>query len=251
VSELPDETTQPEPAPEPGWTTVTVEPDPEPDDDDDEGASEADFGGGEPDVDLADAEPDADPSAPDSAEVESFARMEEIGKKLDGLQKHVAKRLGDILGEDVTMFEECEVCSYSNTPGWRPKGPYPEEVAANVRGVLGELAPSEYLPDPYTNTCNTCNGRGLTRSGSSVANMELVTCIPCGGKGWIPNGPERDSGRAILAVLNGDAGSAAVPEPPAYVASSEPMPAEAEVLQRRGYIVIPPTPASSASGPLY
>ena len=42
--------------------------------------------------------------------------MERMGKSLDALQRHVAKRVTEILGDDAAESEECELCNYWNTP---------------------------------------------------------------------------------------------------------------------------------------
>lgn len=210
----PDVTLPDEPAP-------TQEPTPEP----------------EPDVPLPEPEPEpeAEPQEPSS-----FARMEEIGRKLDGLQKHVAKRLGEILGDDVALFEECEVCSYSNTPGWRPRGPYPVEVANTVMAVLGRADEAEYKADEHSQTCAECGGYGQVASGSKVQGQDLLPCVRCDSRGWTPTDEKRQSPWQLAAN-----GAAPPPSPVADLAPAAPElspedAAEVAALKEKGYTVIAP-----------
>lgn len=149
-------------------------------------------------------EPDEDEQPPEQQEqqADTEALSEATGKKLDALQKHVARKMGDILGEDVTLFEVCEVCSYTNTPGWRLSGPYPPEVEAAVRGVLGMHGLSEYKTDTYSRVCDVCDGLGRTSTGSRVQGQETQVCVDCKSRGWLAVGPER--GGAPLVVSQGD-----------------------------------------------
>src|SRR4051812_36218629 len=71
--------------------------------------------------------PDEQPDEGQQGLEESQARIEGINGQLEKLKKHVAKRLGEILGDDAPYFEDCEICSFSKTPGMRPMGPLPAE----------------------------------------------------------------------------------------------------------------------------
>jgi len=203
--------------------------------------------------DPADGEPEqeSDETAtvpPDDAPAlaeDSAARIEEVGKKLDLLGKHVAKRMSEILGEDAQLFEQCEGCYYWNVPGWRMKGPAPQEVADHLRVWLGDHAEADYLKDNYSRVCDACNGLGLTLTGSKVPGQDKLICIPCNGNGWIAVGDERNP--YALRATNG-----ATFDTPQHGALSpvaplpgEPEPPEVAALKARGYMVIAPieTPA--------
>lgn len=43
--------------------------------------------------------------------------------------------------------------------------------------------------DPTTHTCTNCSGRGKVRTGSLKSNEAERDCIPCAGRGWVPNDP--------------------------------------------------------------
>lgn len=174
-------------------------------------------------------------AAPDSE-----ADMEAIGKKLDGLQKHVARRMGEILGDEAQHFEECEVCSFFNTPGWRFSGPYPPEVEVAVRTVLGMRAPDDYRPDGYSRQCDKCNGLGECVTGSKVLGQEALPCIDCAAKGWIAVGDERK--QIAMFTPNGPQPTAVAPTP---TFEPQPDPSEYDGLtvaeaKARGGMFIPP-----------
>lgn len=207
----------------------------------------------EADVAPLDAEGDNGPeqtgepeqtAAPDSDPVEdgpdSQAQMEEIGKKLDGLTKHVARRMSEILGESANDFEECELCTYWNTPGWRFKGPLPEAVTDALRAALGEHSADAWKADEYSRACDKCNGIGQVLTGSKAPGQETIQCIKCHGMGWVPIGNERASG--VFAIPNGP-----TPQAPATVAPVTPsapdtpeVAAAKALLQKSGHMVIDP-----------
>lgn len=201
------------------------------------------------DTDEAGAETDQAPASdvepePDT-QPSTEAVSEEIGKKLDALQKHVAKKMGDILGEDVTMFEVCEVCSYTNTPGWRLSGPYPPDVEMAVRHAMGQHAPAEYKKDGYSRVCDLCNGLGEVSTGSLVPGQDTIICMGCRNKGWIAVGPER--GGSPLVVQPGDKITTALNDGTFDVVEVLPDLDSPEVaaLKEKGYIIIPPTSFNS------
>lgn len=43
--------------------------------------------------------------------------------------------------------------------------------------------------DPTTHRCETCGGHGRARTGSLKSNEAERDCIPCQGRGWMPNDP--------------------------------------------------------------
>lgn len=192
-----------------------------------------------------DGDPEPEPESESDTQPSTEAVSEEIGKKLDALQKHVAKKMGDILGEDVTMFEVCEVCSYTNTPGWRLSGPYPPDVETAVRHAMGQHAPAEYKTDGYSSVCTQCEGLGQTQSRSKVPGQDLLVCYGCKGRGWVPVGPER--GGAPLVVQSGDTISNAENGEVYAVTAVEPELDSPEIakLKADGYIIIQPTSFNS------
>lgn len=195
---------------------------------------------GPPEDAPAEVEEESDALAEPETEPDSQAEMEAIGKKLDALQKYVARKMGDILGEQAQSFEECEVCSYYNTPGWRLSGPYPTEVDTAVRTVLGMRSPAELAKDNYAHVCDACNGFGETLSGSKVPGRETLPCYVCKANGWVPVGDERAN--TGLFVANGPAAAFTPPADsiaPQFTQDPADEP-EVAALKAKGYMVVPP-----------
>lgn len=170
----------------------------------------------------------------------SEAVGEKRAKQLEGLNKHVTRRLGEIFGDDAVDLVPCPVCAYWSMPGWIPPVELPDEVRAIMQHLLGQHAASDYKRDNYSHICEECYGLGETRSGSKKPGYELVVCIPCGGKGWVAVGPER--GGPLQAVPNSAPAHVtltSVPDAPQYAPRPEKTP-EVLALEGAGYTVIPP-----------
>jgi hypothetical protein len=194
----------------------------------------------EPEPEPDDTEPEPEPEPDAAPEADSYARVEEIGKQLDKLRQHVAKRLGAILGDDAPFYTECELCTPFGVPGFRPPVDLPPEVQGALYHLLGQHAPSDYQPDKHSTGCPSCNGFGEVATGSKIIGQDRLPCVECNGNGWQATDDARRS--KIGAALNGPTPA----EPaPAYAASVVPdisQEDEAEVARLRGlgYAVIPP-----------
>lgn len=206
------------PLEEPGEPEPTPEPEPEPD---------------EADVPLE--EPPEPPSEP-----ETQARMEEIGKALDKLQKHVAKRLGEILGDDAPFYVPCELCTPFQTPGMRPPIDPPPDVAAALWHLLGQHSPTDYQADTHSTVCSRCAGFGEVATGSKVPGQTQLPCVECKGLGWTPTDDARAPGFGTVA--NGPTPLYPPPSPDvsALPAPDEPDPPEVTALKAKGYTIIRP-----------
>jgi hypothetical protein len=205
-----------------------LEPD-EPDADEDD-PSEDD----EPDELEQEPEPEQDDA------LDTEAQAAEIGKKLDGLGKHVAKRMGDILGDDAALYAPCPACTPWQTPGWVPPVDPPPDVQAALLHYMGQRAASDLLPDPHSERCPECNGEGANEMPTNVAEQKVATCVKCSGKGWLALDAAR--GGAPSVATNGPAPTY---PPPSAVASALPdLPVEDDPrvteLRQMGYAVIPP-----------
>lgn len=191
-----------------------------------------------------DEQPDETPADEPVNEPDSLAQMEEIGKKLDGVQKYVARKMGEILGEHAADFEVCDLCSYWNTPGWRHTGQLPAELIDQLLHVLNQRAPADLLTDEYSRACTKCNGEGIVLTGSKVPGQDRLPCVDCKGLGWQPVGPER--GGALLARANGPAtpyGTLSTDDVGMRPAIPEEAP-EVQALRAQGYLVVPPAPVA-------
>jgi hypothetical protein len=173
-------------------------------------------------------------------EVFSEAVGEKRAKSLEGLRKHVTRRLGEIFGDDAVGLVECPVCTYWSMPGWVPPVEMPEEVKATILHLVGQHAPTDYRKDNYSRVCDECGGLGETATGSLVQGQAYLPCYACSARGWIAVGPERAGG--LRAVQNGPGLAAVHAVEPAAVQYAPPPADTPEIseLKRAGYVVIPP-----------
>ena len=216
---------EPQSEPEPVAAPVRVpEPQPEPGPDDEPGAPQ-------------------EPSAPEPEPVETQALLEERGKRFEKLSQHVAKRTGEILGEDATIVQECPLCTYWGMPGWIPTVDPPQDLQAHLMHYMGQRAASDFQRDQYSAACSKCNGLGEVLTGSHVFGQERLPCFDCKGMGWIAVGDERRSG--VLALANGVAAPSAPLAPADAAMSPAPLdePPEVAALRSQGYLVVAPLPA--------
>lgn len=193
----------------------------------------------EPETPEQPTEPEQ-PAEPPAEGIQTPEEIEAIAKKLEGLQKHVSKRLGDILGDDAPLYQPCPVCTSFQTPGFVPPIPPPIDVQTEIYHYLGQAAPSDYQEDSHSAVCSKCGGWGEVATGSKVQGQDRLPCIECGGMGWVAT----DDARRARSGLAPNGLSPSFP-PPALEASAMPeQPAEDDPrvaeLRREGYAVIPP-----------
>lgn len=221
MSELEPEAPLEEPTPD--------EPDDEPDEDDAEAAATA---GREQEL-AAERQEEAQ-------SIEAQAREQDAKrKKLDQLAAHVAKRYGDILGDDLDGFTICPLCA-PWFPGIRLEVMPDYETVAAVKVAIGEDPDPPLTNDHYSKVCEDCGGLGKVLTGSRVMGQTTAQCIPCKGRGWLAIGPEREQGNIL---------PAAPPAPlPANGAPAvlDTDPPEAAALKALGYIVVAPVQTPEA-----
>lgn len=206
--------------PEP--TELEPEPEPEPDDGDD-----GDDGESTPAEPEAHVEPGQTPED-----------VEKIGKALTSLQKHVARRMGEILGEAAQGYVTCELCTPFDTPGWRPDIDLPDDVRDALRFLLGASMVADLRNDPHSITCAECGGLGQVLTGSQVADWYAITCARCQGRGWEATDEVR--AYAGVTVANGPAPASVTEGAPVnVVAAPENLSPAAQAAKDEGYIVIP------------
>jgi hypothetical protein len=197
----------------------------------------------EPGEEGEQAEPDgpATPQPePEPAEPETSAELAKRDKALDGLNKHVAKRLTEILGDDATAYAPCEICTAFGTPGWRPGGDLPAEVKVVVSHALGVQTADDLEQAEDTARCGACGGRGYVRTGSLVPDFESAMCLSCQGRGWVAT----DERRAVLIgqAPNGATAQALEPAFPTGRDYNEAIPEPPAAAERRaaGWVVMAP-----------
>jgi hypothetical protein len=148
---------------------------PDDDDEDDEALEEEESGD--------DVEPEPEPEQRvDEERTQAFAK---IDRSFGTYRSAVERNLGD----DLPDWLYCPLCSAGAVPGYFNKhdlGRIPDEVAANVKMVLGLAREQEYEQDKQVGTCTNCGGRGKTATGSLVGEHITRTCPTCRGYGYVP-----------------------------------------------------------------
>jgi hypothetical protein len=133
----------------------------------------------------AEAEPEPEPEPEQNVDEERVEAFKKIDRSFSTYRAAVERNLGD----EVVDWLFCPLCSAGAVPGYFNKhdlGRIPEEVAANVKMVLGIAREQEYEPDSQVGTCTNCGGRGKTKTGSLVAEHATRTCQSCRGYGYVP-----------------------------------------------------------------
>jgi hypothetical protein len=161
---------------------------------------------------------------------------EERHKKAEKEFRRYTNAVGRIYEEDANAYLPCPLCADMPAGFVHPAsvGTYPDDVTGAVMMLLGQTASDEVKDDPYSDTCATCVGFGVVRTGSRVPNQETRTCADCKGLGYLPltvGGPEP-------AASNGHSEQN---ERGVYVpAQTSPESPEIESLRLRGYTIVPP-----------
>lgn len=194
----------------------------------------------EPDTDEEHEDEEDEETPEEPAEADALARITEIDKKLEGLRKHVARRMSEILGDDAQYYVEDPISQWSGIPGWMPPMDIPPEVAAQLYHLLGQHAPADYQEDTHSQACRSCNGFGEVASGSKVIGQDRLTCVECAGMGWVAT----DDARRPRSGTAANGLSASVP-PVSEAASAVPETSwddDPRVVELRqlGVAVIPP-----------
>ncbi|HEY4441655.1 MAG TPA: hypothetical protein VGN14_14445 [Candidatus Elarobacter sp.] len=147
------------------------------------------------DVDELD-QVDDDPDATDDDELEDQVespeaagftpeQLEERSKKLDKLSAYVARKLTEIFGEDEAKeLLLCELCTWTQTHGYRLPVLPPEAVRDAVKLAIGQGTIDELNSYAAFSACETCNGLGNVKTGSHVSGQEWRACPSCKGRGY-------------------------------------------------------------------
>lgn len=134
------------------------------------------------------AEPEADPSAPQPEPLQDV-EMEKAFSKIErsfGTYKAAVERN---LEEQITDWLGCPLCYGGAVPGYFNRhdiGHVPDEIAANVKMVLGFARETDYEAAPGIVACTDCGGLGKVSTGSRVAEHMTITCPTCKGFGYTP-----------------------------------------------------------------
>lgn len=174
-TETPDETPDETLDETPDETPTPIQP-PDADDEDDEPETG--------DVGQAD-EPAGDEPHEHTDEPQALSQkdIEQRLEKLNREGERHFKRVHEIMREQMRDLAPCELC-WSFAPGFRFQ-PVPDEQRANVMIALELSEVAAYVHDRHSEACAECNGWGMVATGSKVNGQDALTCLNCGGKGWM------------------------------------------------------------------
>jgi len=144
------------------------------------------------------------------------AELEGIKKKLDTSANTWRRRVEELLGEDFAALTVCELCG-EDIPGfhWPAELVQPaSELQDRLLRVLREPAAPEYRAATQVRECDHCAGWGKVKSGSHLAQHELVTCPACKGYGYVPPPVPSGNGYAEVAQVEGGGVGGEETEPP-------------------------------------
>ena len=119
--------------------------------------------------------------------------LEKMFRRVDTANATYRKRLVDIMEAEAGVLESCPRCNEPFLGLIFPPAmkPVSDEQKAAVLVSVGEAAPLATLKDPFARRCETCDGNGVTLSGSRLNQFKSIRCKPCGGKGYVAVGTER------------------------------------------------------------
>lgn len=155
----------------------------------------------EPGGASSEPEPAPDPAEPQGASPEQWdARF----KKADQAFARYEKSIRGIFEDDADALVVIAI-SPGAPPGFvnmNDAGRVPDDFQAPVMEFFGISREQDYADDPYTDTCDTCKGKGNTRTGSSVPGKEKRVCPTCNGAGFTIEGVEIENGHRVAAEAN-------------------------------------------------
>ena len=187
-----------------------------------------------------DETPEAPEAPPEGSDEQTQAlsekQVERAFQKLDKSASVWRRRVGEIMGADVAMLQDCPLCE-PIIPGFvMPTPQLPERFPA-VRTFIGDAQPRVLRRDPKTRQCETCGGEGVVDTDSHVAGQAELPCTDCGGKGWVG-----DRAPVAVSVTSVTHAAPATNGPSTPNVSTEEW-AEIERLRAKGIVVyVPPAP---------
>lgn len=225
----------------------------------------------DPDVEAVspdESDPDTDPDAPDATDVDDDPdqsegvndsadpadeqpapepqvddkEIEKAFKALGKVRDYVARRVGEIMGDDATQLIPCPACQ-DLAPGfvWPPSvAALSPEAEAGTRLLLGMQQPTDLEAHPSAVICETCQGKGQVQTPSKVPGYDVVDCPTCAA-----TGRTLTSNVVPIVPVNGAPESPPIMTGPTVMAA--PLSPEAEAAKAQGYMVIPPFDPSANS----
>jgi len=156
--------------------TEETEPEPTPDEEEAEEAAEEE---------ESQPEPEPEPEPEGKADEDRAKLAKALDTRFRSYQGSVEKALAD----EVTDWMLCPLCASGMAPGFVNRhdlGRVPDEVQGNVKMFLGFAREQEYKQDPSTQTCQTCDGATIVKTGATAGEHMTRPCPICKGYGYTP-----------------------------------------------------------------
>jgi hypothetical protein len=192
---------------------------------------------GEPDEDGGDDLGEDGGEDGEGTEPDSLSLAVARDKAWDRVRKYLARNLGEIEGDDATLYHECFVCNSFGSPGFIRTEPLSAEVVATLHSWLGMRDATELQPDQHSQECPECAGEGMVAMPSKVTGQTELPCTRCLALGWLGT----DSKRGGLASPLGNGVQPVVgsglPMDMPVLEPDAPEPPEVAVLRGQGFMV--------------
>lgn len=150
---------------------------------DTDGPSDDDVVGNDDTDDEDDDEQPADEPAPPPPAPDTEAQLDKITTALSKAARTYGNRVAAIFGDDWQGCIPCPLCA-TDFPGVLTPAPRSDEVVAAVRPIIGLPDLTTYREDRFARTCERCDGRGKTLTGSRVPEYATMRCPECQGSGF-------------------------------------------------------------------
>jgi hypothetical protein len=173
----------------------------------------------------------------ESTEPDSLSLLVARDKAWDRVRKYLARNLGEIEGDDATLYHECFVCNSFGSPGFIRTEPLSPEVIATLHSWLGMRDPTELRPDQHSQECPECAGEGLVAMPSKVAGQTELPCTKCGALGWLGTDPQRGGYSSPLGNGSQPVVGSGLPMDMPVLEPDAPEPPEVAVLRGQGFMV--------------
>jgi len=154
------------------------DPDADVDGESDDDATGADAAGDEDGVN----EP-GEAAQPGQPHPDTESRLEVVTTQLAKAARTYGNRVTAIFGDDWMGCVPCPLCA-EDFPGVVTPAPRSEQAVATVRPLIGLPDLTTYREDRFARTCERCDGRGKTLTGSRVPAYATMQCPECLGTGF-------------------------------------------------------------------
>lgn len=138
-----------------------------------------------------------DTASPDAAAgAVGEKELEKMFGKVERANVAYAKKLGEIMQDEIQVLEQCPRCSspflgFIFPPMMQPVS---AEVKDKVLASVGEQPAMASQPANFARRCDDCDGNGVVLSGSRRNEHKAIRCVSCEGRGFVYVGDPPQTG---------------------------------------------------------